>query len=460
MDVLIIILALCALMFVAYRGLSVILLAPVCALMAVAFTLGPAEVLPYFSDVFMTRMVAFVRLYFPVLLLGAVFGKVVEVSGAAKAISGTIIKVLGAKRSMLSIVTACAVLTYGGVSVFVVAFAVYPFAASLFKDSNIPKRLIPGTIALGAFTFAMDALPGTPQIQNVIPTTFFGTNIYAAPWLGIAGAIFVLAGGMSYLEWQRRKAEAAEEGYGEGHTMEPEPQDPNAAVLHPAVAILPLLAVGVVNALLSRYLKVFYGETHAVLDQTVKVSKMAGIWSIELALLSGIALGILIGGPGIFEKLNKALQAAVSGALLATMNTASEYGFGGVIASLPGFTMVKEWIGGAFSNPLVSEAVSVNVLAGITGSASGGLSLALAALGDQYLTAAKVAGIPPEVLHRIASMAAGGMDTLPHNGAVITLLVITGLTHRQSYKDIFFITCLKTVAVFCAIAVYQFTGIY
>lgn len=460
MDVLIIIIALVSLMFVAYRGLSVILLAPVCALMAVAVTLGPQEVLPYYSDVFMTRMVAFVRLYFPVLLLGAVFGKVIEMSGAAKSISGAIIKALGAKRSMLAIVVACAILAYGGVSIFVVAFAVYPFAASLFKESDIPKRLIPGTIALGAFTFAMDALPGTPQIQNVIPTTFFGTDLYAAPWLGISGAVFVMVGGMSYLEWCRRKAEVAGEGYGEDHINEPDEDLEEASSLNPFIAFLPLLAVGLVNAVLSKQLKSAYGETHQVLEETIKVSKMAGIWSIELALLSGILLGLVIGGKAILARLNKGFQAAVSGALLATMNTASEYGFGGVIASLPGFLMVKNWIGAAFSHPLVSEAISVNVLAGITGSASGGLSLALAALGDQYLAAANQAGIPPEVLHRVASMAAGGMDTLPHNGAVITLLVITGLTHRQSYKDIFVITCLKTAAVFFAIGVYEVTGIY
>ena len=134
------------------------------------------------------------------------------------------------------------------------------------------------------------------------------------------------------------------------------------------------------------------------------------------------------------------LAHAVSGALLATMNTASEYGFGSVIASLAGFAAVKTAIGSAFSHPLVNEAVSVNVLAGITGSASGGLAIALAALGQQYLEAAQAAGISPEVLHRVASMASGGMDTLPHNGAVITLLAITGLTHRQSYRDIFALT--------------------
>ncbi|MBM3465754.1 MAG: GntP family permease, partial [Armatimonadetes bacterium] len=199
MDVLIILLALGLLMFVAYRGLSVIVLAPVCALLAVALSNGPLQVLPFYSNVFMARLVDFVKLYFPVFLLGAVFGKLIEISGAAAAISRAIVGLVGSTRSILAIVLACAVLTYGGVSLFVVAFAVYPLAASLFQRSDIPKRLIPGTIALGSFTFTMDSLPGTPQIQNVIPTTFFGTNLYAAPVLGCLGAAFVLVLGLAYL---------------------------------------------------------------------------------------------------------------------------------------------------------------------------------------------------------------------------------------------------------------------
>ena len=150
-------------------------------------------------------------------------------------------------------------------------------------------------------------------------------------------------------------------------------------------------------------------------------------------------------------------QAAVAGALLAAVNTASEYGFGAVIAALPGFLIIADALK-AIPNPLVNEAITVTTLAGITGSASGGLSIALGAMADQFIAAANAAGIPLEVLHRVAAMASGGMDTLPHNGAVITLLSVTGLTHRQSYKDIFAITCIKTVAVFFVIAVYYLTG--
>jgi H+/gluconate symporter-like permease len=222
LSFLIAIAALVFLMFVAYRGFSVILFAPVAALLAVLLT-DPAGVPTVYTGLFMDKMVGFVKLYFPVFLLGAVFGKVIELSGFSKAIVSAVIGLLGRQRAMLSIVLVGALLTYGGVSLFVVVFAVYPFAAEMFRQSDIPKRLIPGTIALGAFTFTMDSLPGTPQIQNIIPTTFFKTTTWAAPWLGLIGSVVILVAGLTYLELLRRRAAAAGEGYGTGHSQEPEP---------------------------------------------------------------------------------------------------------------------------------------------------------------------------------------------------------------------------------------------
>ena len=197
--------SLCFLMFVAYRGYSVILFAPVAAMGAVLLV-DPNLVAPMFTGLFMDKMVVFVRLYFPIFLLGAIFGKVIELSGFSKAIVAAVINMIGASREIVAIVVVCGILTYGGVSLFVVVFAVYPFAAEMFRQSGIPKRLIPGTIALGAFTFTMDSLPGTPQIQNIIPTTFFKTDIYAAPILGTIGAVFILVAGLAYLDWCRRNA--------------------------------------------------------------------------------------------------------------------------------------------------------------------------------------------------------------------------------------------------------------
>ncbi|MFE7495240.1 GntP family permease, partial [Bacillus velezensis] len=308
MDIVIILLALGMLMFAAYRGFSVILFAPICALFAVLLT-DPSFVLPFFSNIFMEKMVGFIKLYFPVFLLGAVFGKVVEISGLAESIAKTIVKLVGAKRAILAIVLMGAILTYSGVSLFVAVFAIYPFAKNLFIKADIPKRLIPGTIALGAFTFTMDALPGTPQIQNVIPTAFFKTNIYAAPWLGLIGAAFVLTAGMIYLESRRKKAANAGEGYAgfqsevsaaeessglanEKHTpVLPREAEPSPA--RQVLAFVPLILVGVMNKCFTMWLPHWYpdGFDFAPLGLEafgkIDLSSVTAIWSVELALFIG-----------------------------------------------------------------------------------------------------------------------------------------------------------------------------
>ncbi|MBY0052871.1 GntP family permease [Brevibacillus agri] len=448
-EVLSIVIALGLLMFFAYRGYPVIVFAPIFTLLAVV--MSGIALLPSYTETFMTNAANYVKSFFPIFLLGAIFGKVMELSGAASSIAHTIVKALGSNRAILAVVLACSILTYGGVSLFVVAFAVYPFAAAIFREANIPKRLIPGTIALGAFTYTMDALPGTPQIQNIIPTTYFGTDAYAAPVVGIIGAIIVFVGGMAWLERRRKQAAAAGEGYGEGHSNEPELVK-TETYMNIWVAILPLALVLVGNYLFSRGIwtvENWYDAT--MLKDSFKIEKVKNVvssWALIISLSLGIIAALLINVKQVKTKLASGLTAAAMGALLAIFNTASEVGFGNVVKTLPGFKLIQDWILGASDHPLVSEAVAVNVLAGVTGSASGGMSIALEVMGKQYLEMANAAGISPELLHRIASMASGGMDTLPHNGAVITLLAITGLTHRQSYKDIFAITILKTAAVF------------
>jgi H+/gluconate symporter-like permease len=480
MSFLIVLAALVFLMLAAYRGYSVILFAPVAALGAVLLT-DPGAVAPVFSGIFMDKMVGFIKLYFPVFLLGAVFGKLIELSGFSESIVVAAIKYIGRSRANAVIVLVCALLTYGGVSLFVVVFAVYPFAAELYRQSNIPKRLMPGAIALGAFSFTMDTLPGTPQIQNIIPTTFFKTTGWAAPSLGVIGSIATLAAGLVFLEWRRRSAMAKGEGY-EAATSAGSPGAAAAAsasaptvaapaartgLPHPLLSVAPLVLVGVANFVLTKLIPGWYGDNYALTADalpglhapvTLTIKSVIGIWAVEGALLLGILLTIATAFPRIRDSFADGTKAAVGGALLAAMNTASEYGFGGVIAALPGFLSVSQALR-SVPDPLVNAAVSVTALAGITGSASGGMSIALAAMSDQFIKAAEAAHIPLEVMHRVVAMASGGMDTLPHNGAVITLLAVTGLTHRQSYRDIFGITVIKTLAVFFVIAVYYLTGL-
>ncbi len=468
MDVFGILLSLALLIWIAYRGFSVILFAPVLALLAAA--LQGFSIMPTYTELYMEKAVGYIKLFFPVFLLGAVLGKIMEDTGMAKSIAHEIVKVLGKNRAILAVVLACAVLTYGGVSLFVVAFAVYPLGAALFKEADIPKRLIPGSIALGSFTFTMTMLPGTPQIQNVIPAGFYGTTTWAAPLLGTIAAVIQLAAGMLWLENRRKKAQAKGEGYGIHTLNEPSETSSTAGLPLWYLSLLPLVAVIVINFVLTFYmtwdpniLKPFQSMGLKLVAPAVK--NLAGIWALIIGLVVGVTLAIAIGYKYLTVKehgLQTTLNAGAIGSLLAIMNTASEVGYGNVISSLPGFKSVAAFLlsiklGGT---PLVSEFFTVNILAGITGSASGGMSIALGIMAKDWLAWANQVGLSPELLHRVASIASGGFDSLPHNGAVITLLAICGMTHVKSYADIGVCTVLiPFLTGITVILFYTVTGI-
>ncbi len=448
MDIFAILISLILLMLLAYRGISVLLLAPLMASLAVLLSGDGGLLLPIYTDTFMRALGNYVTQFFPLFLLGALFGQLMADSGAAQSISNGIVKRLGTHHVVLTVVMACAVLTYGGVSLFVVAFAIYPISRELFRQANVPKRLIPASIALGSFTFTMTALPGTPAIQNAIPIPYFGTNSFAAPGLGIIAGLIMLGLGTYYLQSRVRKAAANGEGYGTHTEREVDPQqdDSPAPTLPLAVALIPLIMVIGLNALFT------YGVFPAMdlsyisdAFENITPSRQTGLWAILISLLSASAW-LIITRWNHWKDLKNTINQGCFGSLLPIFNTASEVGYGAVIASLAGFMIIRDAVLNVSGNPLISEAVAMSVLAGITGSSSGGLSIALQTLGDEYLAMAQQAGINPELMHRVATLAAGGMDTLPHSGAVITLLAICGLTHRQSYANVAMVTIVLPVA--------------
>jgi H+/gluconate symporter-like permease len=491
-----IVLSLALMMVLAYRGVSVLLLAPGAALLAAAFS-PDAPLFASYTQVFMKALGGFVIAFFPLFLLGAVFGKLMEACGAAHAIAQAIVARLGAERALLSIVLACALLTYGGVSLFVVAFAVHPIAAALFREAGLPRRLIPATIALGAFTFTMTALPGTPAIQNAIPMPYFGTTPFAAPGLGLIGGAVMLALGMLWLGRRARTARAAGEGYGEaaadgsatpqagsatgcaltaaaGNAAAGNAVTGNAvagdaaagnAVAGDAVAVGPsssflravapvvvviamnyLLSVRLLPALDTGYLaEPRYGATG--------IDAVRGLWGVIGALTAAILTLVALQRHAL-ANLQRTLDEGATASVLPLLNTASQVGYGAVIASLAGFAVIRDAVlDVAPGNPLVSMSIAVNILAGITGSASGGMSIALQTLGDTWLAAGRAAGIAPELLHRVVAIATGGLDALPHNGAVVTLLAVCGLTHRQAYFDVFMVAVAAPIAALVAVVV-------
>lgn len=450
-------------MYLAYRGVSVLLLGPVMALVATLFAAG-TPLLATYTQIFMSSAGNFIIQYFPLFLLGAIFGKLMDDSGAAEAIAQNIVAKLGPEQAILAVVLACAVLTYGGVSLFVVAFAVYPIAAALFRQADLPKRLIPATIALGAFTFTMTALPGTPAIQNAIPMPYFGTTPFAAPFLGIISAAVMFGLGHYWLLRQARLAKTAGEGYGdhpdnpvqfdkelrersqgEGFDVMEIPPAKAPRSLPPfAMAISPVVLVIVLNYLLSTHLIPALDTAYLAEEQfgATSIDAVKGVWAIICSLT--LACLLLIGLTwNRLADLKRSLDDGANASVLPIFNTASLVGFGAVVAMLPAFELIRNFVDGlGAGNPLISLALSVNVLAGVTGSASGGMSIALQTLGADYLELARQTGIAPELLHRVTTVATGGLDSLPHNGAVVTLLAICGLTHRQAYKDLFMVAVL------------------
>lgn len=453
MAQLIIVLSLAGLIFLAYKGMPVILFAPFFALIAAATVFGGADLLPAYTELFLPRLASFIKAYFPIFLLGAVFGKVMEDTGQAKSISHKIVQIFGVKRAILAVVLSSSILTYGGISVFVVVFSVYAFGCHLYKEAGIPKRLLPATIAFGSWTYCMDMIPGTPQIQNIIPTKLYGTTSYAAPTLSIVSAIILFGIGMTYFEFRRRQAQRKGEGYGD-HTLN-EPILIENETFPPFLAsILPLLIVLVGNLVLTRYMLTWDAAHFASKYPGLVLNNVVGIWALTVSLCLAIIVSIAIGWKRVKPiGLGKMLYAGTLGSLLAVMNTASEVGYGGVVASLPGFSSIAK----AFMNinaggsPLLATAISTTIISGVTGSSSGGLSVSIEVLGKHFVNWMNVTGTNPEVMHRIMAMASGGMDTLPHNGAVVTLLAYCGLTHKQAYMDIFAVTLMKTFVAFIAV---------
>lgn len=458
----------------AFRGWSVLLLAPFAALVAALF--GGEPLLANLTQVFMVNAAGFLAQFFPIFLLGAVFGKLMDDSGAVTSVAAFMAKRLGERRVILAVVLAGALVTYGGVSLFVAFFVIVPMARSLFRAAAIPRRLIPATIVLGTSTFTMSALPGTPSIQNAIPMPFFGTTPFAAPGLGIIASLIMLGTGLWWLHRAEAKARRAGEGYGDdtedmteraasdelvrerattAREFDPaemkhgrRSSDPSPVVS----AILPLVVVVAVNLVMSLGVLPRLDVSYLAEQRFggTSLAAVAGVWSVAVALTGAIVTTIVLNWARL-PALRQTMDAGANASVLPAFSVASLVGFGAVVAALPAFTIVRDWVLAIEGGPLVSLAVATNILAALTGSASGGLTIALDALGETYVDLAARTGIDLALMHRVAVIGSGTLDILPHNGAVVSLLAICGLTHRDSYFDIVMVGIVSSLLALVAV---------
>ncbi|MDF3608034.1 GntP family permease [Paracoccus sp. DMF-8] len=461
-----ILIALAFLMFMAFRGWSILLLAPVAALMAAALSAEP--LLANWTQIFMPSAAGFIAQFFPLFLLGALFGKLMDDSGSVRAIARLMTRRLGPRRAILAVVLAGALVTYGGVSLFVAFFVIAPMGLALFRAGEVPRRLLPAALALGTSTFTMSALPGTPAIQNAIPMPFFGTDPFAAPGLGIIASVVMFTIGMGWLTHAHRRAHDGDEGFEGCIRRDPVQQGKlrglasTASDFDPAeidrgsrsgdtppvwVALVPLGVVLAANLILSQFLLPRMDTAWLAAPRWggVQLSDVAGVWSVAVALALAIVVLTLLNRRRL-TGLRLTVEAGANASVLPVMSVASLVGFGAVIATLPAFDLVRDWVLGTPGGPLVSLAVATNILAALTGSASGGMSIALESLGPTYLQIARDAGIDPGLMHRVAVMSSGTLDTLPHNGAVVTMLAVSGCNHRKSYLDIVMVAIVSALA--------------
>jgi H+/gluconate symporter-like permease len=451
-------------LWLSYRGWSILLLAPGAALVAAASSGEP--LLAHWTQTFMGGGAEFLAQFFPLFLLGALFGKLMEDSGSVEVIARFMTDKLGSERTILAVVLAGAIVTYGGVSLFVAIFVIAPMAEGLFKTADIPRRLMPATIALGTMTFTMSALPGTPALQNAIPMPFFGTTAFAAPVIGILAGVIVLTFGLWWLGHAEKAARQKGEGFALARTA-PKPLDDSmlreratlASEFDPAelphghhAGTLPLVVVILINLAMSAFVLPRLDTSFLAEEKWggTSLAAVGGVWAVVVALFAAIVTLLALNYKRL-PALRETVDAGANASVLPALSVASLVGFGAVIAALPAFALVKEWVLSIEGGPLVSLAIATNILAALTGSASGGLTIALDALGETYLHLASEQNIDPALLHRVAVISAGTLDSLPHNGAVVTLLAVCGVTHRAGYFDILMVAIVGALIALAAV---------
>ncbi|MCP1190966.1 GntP family permease [Priestia flexa] len=417
------------------RGMNLLIAGPLSALV-VALTSG----MPLFPQLvkegevnfvgnYMSGFTGFVTSWYLMFLLGAIFGKVMEDSGVADSVSKWIVEKLGMKRAVLAIVLACAVLTYGGVSLFVVAFSVYPMAVSLFKQANLPRRFIPAALAFGSVTFTMTSA-GSPEIQNWIPIDYLNTSPYAGWEVSLIVAVLMAVFGYWWLKKIITKAVQNGEHFVERET-DPK-MEKGRELPHPLLSLIPLVVVLICSFVF-----------HNSLMQSALI----------IALLSGIIATYVL-NRRYFKDFWGALSEGTLGALIAIGNTAAVVGFGGVAKAAPAFNVAVEAMTSIPGSPLIGGAIAVSVIAGMNGSASGGQAIALPLLAPHYMDA----GVNPEALHRVVAISSGVLDSLPHNGYVVTTInSICGETHKDAYGSVAAMTVVvPLVGLAIAIALFTF----
>lgn len=406
-----ILIGVCGLIYLCYKGLPPMFVAPLCGVLVLIISQQP--VVPGITETYAGGFAGFLQKYFLILFLGAIFGAIMGDSGAAKSIARKITRL--AKRchgfeklaAVWSIIIVAIVLVVGGVSVFVAMFTIVAISKELYQELDVPWRLY-GCQILGAGCIALTHFPGSPTVNNIIASTYLGTTLTAAPVLSVLAIICSFTLGTIYILWELKGAKKKGEGFlpTGAEIAKTIHKDDDFQEMSLIVALIPCIVLFIL-------LNVF--NTGAV---------VASFVAIILAL---IMFHKRLGGPAsMVETCRTGAMQAISSSVTASMVV----GFGTVIASVPGYAFVLSGLTEIPGPPTIQIIVAVNIAAGITGSSSGGLTIAMDSLSDYFLST----GLNPQIIHRLAVISSGGLDSLPHNGTIVNELGVCKLTHKEGYR--------------------------
>ena len=416
MDMIIILVGLALLLVLTLKKVPVVYAAAISVIFIALFSRLP--VVSTMTGDYMTGFANFVKSSWLMLLLGAILSKVMDITGAARSIASFIIGKLGVKFAIPAIVIAGGLLTYGGVSAMVSCFALYPITLAVFREADMPRKLIPATIGAGIFTW-VTMLPGNPQVQNIIPSSFLPTNAMAAPVVGVVCGVFTLALILVYLMWESNRARKNGEGFEETSKVlaKTDEMEANGKLPNVVLAILPIVCVAVVLNVLKQ--------------------------DISVALLSGIVLCCILFFKNI-TGVQKLLTDAVSSAAVTTINASAIVAIGSVVKAAPGFNQIVNGIlnfSTSGGNPLIIFGIATTLLCGLNASGMGGLSTTLSVLAEPFMAM----GVNPAIMHRIGVIASVGLDSLPHSGGIVAVLAISGVSYKEGYKYLFVVTVVITL---------------
>ncbi|MDW0116346.1 GntP family permease [Sporosarcina thermotolerans] len=406
-----ILLAIALIVFAAMKGFNILIVAPIASIIVIVTNqMDLFTFLVGAENSYMTGLAGFIINFFAVFILGSILAKYIDTSGAAHSIAQKILSKTGTDKPfpvLVALFIITAVLTYGGLSLFVVVFVLVPLAKPLFKQLNIAWNIITIPIMLGLGTFTMTMLPATPSIQNVVPTAYLGTTLTAAPLLGIIGTVVAIAFGLWYMKSVLTKSIARGETFAD-YEVEDTKVEVKKEVPPFLLSILPIVLLIAIILIGSAF-------------------EVANI--ILIALISSIVVSALIFNNYIPSQKVVVNEGAV-GSIMPVFLTSSTVAFGVVITLAPGFTYISEFILGIPGNPLISLSIASAAFGAITGSASGSLGIVMEAFADNYLAM----GIAPEAIHRVAAIASAVFTVMPHTGVVLTFFALTGLNHKNGFK--------------------------